>query len=485
MTAPALLWFRQDLRLADNPALDAALAGGRPILPVFIHDVAAAGARAPGGASAWWLHHSLEALKAALAGKGAALLTLSGRAEELIPRLAAEIGAGEVHAGRLLEPWARKRDEAVHKALAAEGRRLVLHTSAVLIEPHRLRTGAGKPYSVYTPFARAIFALGDPPPPIPAPARIAGLPLPRAAEPIAGFGLLPRPPVPDWAAEFGRDWRPGEADGQARLARFVAERLGAYESRRNLPGVEGVSRLSAHLRWGEISPRQVFFAVQESGLPRARTEPFLKEILWREFAYHLLWHRPEMPERPLRHEYSHFPWRPDDALLAAWQQGRTGYPIVDAGMRQLWRSGWMHNRVRMIVASLLVKHMLQPWQAGEAWFWDTLVDADLASNSASWQWVAGCGTDAAPYFRIFNPAIQGEKFDPDGAYIRRFVPELAKLPDKWIHKPWDAPDLVLAGAGVRLGQHYPRPVVDHAEGRARALAALAAVTGKAGGEDEG
>ena len=484
---PSLLWFRQDLRLADNPALHAALEDGGEVLPVYIHDTEAAGKRAPGGASAWWLHHSLEALTAALEKKGATLLTLKGSAETLIPELAARIGAEKVHAGRLVEPWARKRDEAVHEALVKDGRKLELHTSQVLIEPHRLRSGAGKPYAVYTPFAKAAFERGEPAPAIPMPRKVPGVKPPVANEDIAAWHLLPRPPAPDWAKDFPRHWTPGEAGAAKRLKDFVADGLEDYDSQRNIPGIDGSSSLSPHLHWGEVSPRQVFHAVSESKLPGEATETFLKEILWREFSCHLLWHRPEMPEKPLRHEYSHFPWKPDAALLAAWQQGRTGYPIVDAGMRQLWRTGWMHNRVRMIVASLLVKHMLQPWQQGEAWFWDTLVDADIASNTANWQWVAGCGTDAAPYFRIFNPVLQGEKFDADGAYVRRWVPELAKMPDKWLHKPWQAPDIVLAQAGVRLDKTYPRPVVDHAKGRAQALAALAEVTGSArsGGEDEG
>ncbi|MBE9603309.1 deoxyribodipyrimidine photo-lyase [Acetobacteraceae bacterium H6797] len=485
MTAPALLWFRQDLRLADNPALHAALAEGGEILPVFIHDTAAE--RGLGGASAWWLHHSLTALSAALEKRGAALLTLRGDAKALIPELAAKIGAGGIHAGRMVEPWARRRDEAVHKALEKQGRKLELHTSQVLIEPHRLRSGAGSPYAVYTPFAKAAMERYEPRPPIPAPGKIPGATPPVKPEPVASWHLLPRAPVPDWAKEFPARWTPGEAGALKKLGAFIEDGLKNYDSRRDLPGIDGSSSLSPHLHWGEVSPRQVFHAVSESKVTGKGAEVFLKEILWREFSYHLLWHRPEMPEKPLRHEYSHFPWKPDAALLTAWQQGRTGYPIVDAGMRQLWRTGWMHNRVRMIVASLLVKHMLQPWHQGEAWFWDTLVDADLASNAANWQWVAGCGTDAAPYFRIFNPMLQGEKFDPDGDYVRRWVPELAKVPAKWIHKPWEAPDIVLAQAGLRLGRDYPLPVVDHAKGRARALAALAEVTGKSrqGGGDEG
>jgi deoxyribodipyrimidine photo-lyase len=475
MSSTKLVWFRQDLRLADNPALSAAAEG--PVLCVYLLDDAAAGAWAHGGAQRWWLHHSLASLAAALEARGATLHLCKGDARDVIPRLAAAIGAAEVHAGRMYEPWARQRDEAVHKALEAEGRRLTLHTSTLLHEPHRIRTGQGKPYSVYTPFSRALFALGEPPPPLPAPLRLNGAAGAPQGLSLDALGLLPRPPVPEWWHEFPAHWSPGEAGAAERLARFATRALKGYDGARNTPGVEGTSGLSPHLRFGEISPRQVWHAARAGGATGEAT--FLKEILWREFAYHLLWHRPDMPEQPLQESFARFPWQPDAKLLNAWQRGRTGYPIVDAGMRQLWRTGWMHNRVRMIAGSLLVKHLLQPWQAGAAWFWDTLLDGDLASNSASWQWVAGCGADAAPYFRVFNPVLQGEKFDADGAYVRRWVPELAKLPDKFLHKPWEAPEVLLRGAGVVLGRDYPRPVIEHAAGRARALAAYAALRGTA------
>lgn len=472
MSDPVIIWFRQDLRLADNPVL--AAAAEHPILPVFVFED---GPRAPGGAARWWLHHSLAALAASLAARGAPLVLLRGEARVLIPRLAEEIGATEVHAGRQTEPHARSRDAEIHATLAAVGRRLVLHRNALLHEPHRLRTGEGRPYGVYTPFSRAVFAqLEGLPPPLPAPDRwrpVAGAP---AGVALDSLGLLPAPPVPDWAAEFPGHWTPGEAGAQARLAAFLEHGLASYGQRRNLPGVAwGTSGLSPHLHLGEISPRQVWHAARAKG--GAGLETFLKEVLWREFSHHLLWHRPEMPETPLRPEFAAFRWREDAALLRAWQRGRTGYPIVDAGMRQLWRTGWIHNRVRMIAASFLVKHLLQPWQAGEAWFWDTLVDADLAANAASWQWVAGCGADAAPYFRIFNPVLQGEKFDPDGAYVRRWCPELTRLPDRFLHRPHEAPPTVLHEAGIVIGRDWPAPLVDLAEGRARALAAFAAIKG--------
>jgi deoxyribodipyrimidine photo-lyase len=474
MTTTVLIWFRHDLRLADHPALAAALATGARVLPVFVWDPDAAGDHAPGGAARWWLKRSLAALGADLAARGAPLLLARGRAETVIPALAVATGATEVHAGRAVEPWARAQSRSVHEALEASGRKLHLHTTVLLREPHGVASGSGKPYAVYTPFAKALLAAGDPPPCLPAPAAIPGAALPAGGESLEDLGLHPTPGEPDWAAGFDALWQPGEAGAAARLARFATGPLAAYDAQRNLPGIEGSSGLSPHLRWGEVSARQVWHAARAAARGPG-VETFLKEILWREFAYHLLWHRPEMPARNLRAEFDAFPWAQDASLLRAWQQGRTGYPIVDAGMRQLWQTGWMHNRVRMVAGSLLVKHLLQPWQDGAAWFWDTLVDADLASNSASWQWVAGCGTDAAPYFRVFNPVLQGEKFDPEGAYVRRFVPELAKLPAAFIHKPWDAPPVLLASCGVRLGASYPRPVVDPAEGRARALAAFAAL----------
>jgi deoxyribodipyrimidine photo-lyase len=472
MTAPVLIWFRHDLRLADHAALTAAAAAGGRVLPVFVLDDAAAGAQRYGAASRWWLKRSLAALGGSLAARGAPLLLASGRAETVIPALADALGAAEVHAGRAIEPWARDQARRVHEALHDAGRALRLHTTVVLREPHGFLSGSGRPYAVYTPFAKAMLAAGDPPPPLPAPRAIQGAEPPAGGETLDSLGLYPVPGQPDWATGFDAAWQPGEAGATARLARFVAAPLADYAEARNFPGVEGSSGLSPHLRWGEISPRQAWHAARAA--PRGPgAEAWLKEILWREFSCHLLWHRPEMPARNLRREFDAFPWAPDARLLRAWQRGRTGYPVVDAGMRQLWRIGWMHNRVRMVAASLLVKHLLQPWQDGAAWFLDTLLDADLAANSASWQWVAGCGTDAAPYFRVFNPVLQGEKFDPDGAYVRRWVPELARLPRAFLHRPWEAPEDVLAAAGLRLGHDYPRPVIGPAEGRARALAAFA------------
>jgi deoxyribodipyrimidine photo-lyase len=477
--APVIWWIRQDLRLTDNAALEAAVAAGGPVIPLYVLDDEAAGAWAPGGASRWWLHHSLASLAAALRARGARLILRRGRAEEVLPAVAAETGARVVHAGRLYEPWARARDKRVAAALAERGIAIEGARTALLFEPWEIRTKTGGPYGVYTPFSRACFAAPAPAQPRPAPARIPSPAAHPASEDLDAWGLLPT--RPDWAGGLRETWTPGEEGAAARLSAFTARALARYDETRNRPDLLGTSRLSPHLHWGEVSPAAVWHAALAAGAARgAATETFLKELLWREFSHHLLWHRPEMPEEALKPAFSLFPWRNDSTALAAWQKGRTGYPIVDAGMRQLWQTGWMHNRVRMITASFLVKHLLLPWQAGEAWFWDTLVDADLAANSASWQWVAGSGADAAPYFRIFNPVLQGEKFDPDGTYVRRYVPELAKLPPSVIHRPWEAPPVLLAGAGVRLGQTYPAPIVEHGAARARALAALATISADKG-----
>jgi deoxyribodipyrimidine photo-lyase len=465
--------------LTDNAALAAAVAAGGPVIPLYVLDDEAAGPWAPGGASRWWLHHSLASLAAALRARGARLILRRGRAEEVLPAVASEAGARVVHAGRLYEPWARARDKRVAAALAERGVAIEGARTALLFEPWEIRTKTGGPYGVYTPFSRACFAAPAPAQPSPAPARIPSPATHPASEDLDAWALLPT--RPDWAGGLRETWTPGEEGAAARLAAFTARALARYDEARNRPDMPGTSGLSPHLHWGEVSPAAVWHAALAAGAARgAATETFLKELLWREFSHHLLWHRPEMPEEALKPAFAAFPWRNDSAALAAWQKGRTGYPIVDAGMRQLWQTGWMHNRVRMITASFLVKHLLLPWQAGEAWYWDTLVDADLAANSASWQWVAGSGADAAPYFRIFNPVLQGEKFDPDGTYVRRFVPELAKLPPSVIHRPWEAPPVLLAGAGVRLGQTYPAPIVEHGAARARALAALATISADKG-----
>jgi deoxyribodipyrimidine photo-lyase len=475
-----LLWFRADLRLADNPALANAVTRGEPVVPVFILDDEDAQPWAPGGASRWWLHGSLEALDRDLRELGGpGLILRRGPAEAAIATLVAETGANAVVWNRRYEPWAVTRDARIKAALRAQGVEARSFNATLLCEPTDFANLQGQPYKVFTPFWKTLRATILPPASIAVPKHLPPLANAPAGDPLESWAL--RPAQPDWAGGLDVLWTPGEAGARARLDDFIASAMLAYRERRNLPGEAGTSRLSPHLHFGEIGPWQVWratttAAAAETGDPfPAGVETFLSELAWREFAAHLLFHFPTIPVAPLRPEYAHFPWRSDPAALIAWQKGLTGYPIVDAGMRELWATGWMHNRVRMIVASFLIKHLLLDWRDGEAWFWDTLVDADLASNAVSWQWVAGSGADAAPYFRIFNPITQGEKFDADGVYVRRWAPELARLPNSLIHAPWTASALELSAAGVRLGVDYPHPIVEHALGRARALAALASL----------
>jgi deoxyribodipyrimidine photo-lyase len=464
---PALVWFRDDLRLADNPAL--AAAGGRPVLALYLLDEVSPGVRPLGGASRWWLHHSLRDLDHALRNLGAPLVLRRGRAADVVPRLAAETGANLVAWSRRYGPGEAAADAAVERALAAAGVEVSIHDGNLIAPPHEVLTGGGTPFKVFTPFWRA---LGGRPlrQPLPAPKRLDPAPS-VATDTLDDWALLPS--RPDWAGGLRETWRPGEAAARKRLVAFLDEDLRGYAAGRDRPALPATSRLSPHLRFGELSPVTVLAAAEGARRPglEADLERFRAEIAWREFSYHLLAATPDLAKAPLAPAFARFPWRRDPKALAAWRRGRTGYPIVDAGMRQLWHSGVMHNRVRMVAASFLVKHLLLDWREGEAWFWDTLVDADPANNPASWQWVAGSGADAAPFVRVFNPVLQGKRFDPDGAYVRRWVPELAKLPNDAIHAPWTAGSLTLAAAGVRLGETYPAPIVDHETARRRALAA--------------
>jgi deoxyribodipyrimidine photo-lyase len=466
---PTIVWFRQDLRLADNPALTAAAERGAPVLPLFVLDDS--GDWTPGGASRWWLHHSLAALERHLRELGAPLCLRRGKAAEILPRVVRETGAGAVLWNRCYEPYAVARDKRLKQRLADEAVEVASFNGSLLAEPWVLKTGAGEPYKVFTPFWKALQAAGDPPAPLAPPKTLNGL-AGIAGDALGDWNLLPR--QPDWAGGLRAAWAPGETGAAARLADFLDGAAAAYRENRDRPGRPGTSRLSPHLHWGEISPRQVWqatrHAVDAGTVNAGAAEAFLRQLAWRDFSHSLLFHWPDLPEQPWRQAFAAFPWRDDDEGFAAWCKGRTGYPIVDAGMRQLWLTGWMHNRVRMVAASFLVKHLLIPWQRGEAWFWDTLVDADLANNAAGWQWVAGCGADAAPYFRIFNPVSQGEKFDPKGDYLRQWIPEIAALPDAVIHRPWEAADEDLKQAGITLGKTYPKPIVDHRAARARALA---------------
>ncbi|MDQ3002921.1 MAG: DNA photolyase family protein [Fibrobacterota bacterium] len=477
MTASTLVWFRQDLRLSDHPALHAALRHG-PVIPLYIYDSEAEGAWAPGGASRWWLHHSLTALDLELRKKGSRLILRRGNSSTVIAEMIRETGAEAVHWNRRYEPAADARDQKLLATLRETGLQARVYNAALLYEPGSILTGTGGPYQVFTPFWRACRAAPQPPPPLPAPPVI---PVPTqwpAALELGGFGLLPGL---DWAAGLRNTWQPGSQGARELLEGRIEHTLPEYETSRDIPNQEGTSRLSPHLHFGEIGIREVWTALKdrlacldvEGGRSKERDSllAYQRQLIWREFAHHLLVHFPLTPSEPLRPRFAAFPWEKDGNTLEAWQRGQTGYPFVDAGMRQLWATGWMHNRVRMAASSFLVKHLLQPWQAGAKWFWDTLVDADLAQNTMGWQWVAGCGADAAPYFRIFNPVTQGERFDPQGDYVRRWVPELAGMDAKWIHRPWEAPEAILTRAKVSLGGTYPRPIVDHPQARARALAA--------------
>ena len=470
---PTIVWFRRDLRLADQAAL-AAAACKSPVIPVFILDDAKAGAWKAGGAHRWWLHHSLESLADGLGRLGSGLVLRRGDSAETILALAQEVGASAIHTGILPEPWEKAADDAVATALKGTGCGFHRHQTVLMHDPDAITTQAGKPFSVFTPFANAFGRAVHPPPPAPAPKHLPKAPLPKS-DMLADWRLLP---TIGWDSEIAAHWRPGETGAADVLARFVAEAAERYDVGRNEVATEGSSSLSPHLHWGEISPWQVWEAL-EKAKPGAGVTAFRRELVWREFTSHVLWHHPTLPDEPLRPEFQSFPWRQDAAGLRAWQKGMTGVPIVDAGMRQLWSIGWMHNRVRMITASFLIKHLLVSWTEGETWFWDTLVDGDLANNSVNWQWVAGCGADPSPFFRIFNPVLQGKKFDPAGDYVRRWVPELARLDTKFIHDPWAAPRSVLENAGIAIGKTYPAPLIDLDVGRARALAELRRATGRA------
>ncbi len=445
--APVILWFRRDLRLADNPAVAAATRSGRPVIPLYIFDETP-GVRVPGGAAIWWLHRSLASLSRDLETIGSKLVIRKGEATRVVQALVEQVGASGVHWNKLYAPDADTRDEGLAGRLRGQGVEVEIGDAALLLEPEAVHTKAGGPFKVYTPFWRTARAEIDPGPAHPKPKRLEPPPHWPKSDPHAYK-------TPKWAAGF-ETWEPGEAGAAERLDRFIDEALADYPRGRDLPAIDGSSRLSPHLHWGEIGPRQVWRRLdvaQEAhpGIDNA-VEKFRAELGWREFNHHLLAAKPDMATENFKPAYDRFHWRRDEAALKAWREGRTGYPLVDAGMRQLWHEGFMHNRVRMVAASFLIKHLLIDWREGERWFWDTLVDADEANNPANWQWVAGSGADAQPFFRIFNPTAQAERYDKDGAYVRRWIPELANG-----------------------GKGYPKPIVEHGAARARALSALKAL----------
>lgn len=460
-----LVWFRHDLRLADNPALHAAAARGK-VLPVFVWDDVNTGGWPLGAASKWWLHHSLAVLEKALGG----LLLRRGDPREILPELVQQTGATAVMWNRLYEPAAMQRDRDLKELLRAMEVEATSHKAGLLFEPWEVQTGSGGDYKVFTPFWKACMdkadTVGEP---LPVPKlQLADMP---KGDTLAGWQLLPT--KPNWAKGWDDIWQPGEHGAHARLHAFLHEGLYGYAHGRDLPAANHTSRLSPHLHWGEVSPRQVYAATRAAAAKQGQlakdADKFLAELGWREFCHHVLYHAPTLPDENWRATFNAYPWEDNAAHLKAWQRGQTGYPLVDAGMRELWHTGTLHNRVRMVVASFLIKHLRTHWRQGEAWFWDTLLDADLANNAAGWQWVAGSGADGAPYFRIFNPTSQAAKFDPDGAYIHRWLPELAKLPPPHLFAPWEAPPEVLEKAAVQLGTTYPKPLVNHATARAAAL----------------
>ena len=476
--APLIVWFRDELRLLDLPALAAAASSDRPLVCCYIHDIESAGLRAPGGASRWWLHHSLVALREQLQELGGDLIVQQGKSVDVLLKIAAQTDAAGIVCTRAYEPAQIALEVELARCAAEQGLECRRFPGQLLFEPEAVVTGQGTPFRVFTPFWKACRRLVEPAFPVPAPTALKFYPGDCNTQSLSSLQLLPH--APDWAQGWERLWQPGTAGAQQRLGEFLRETVENYAAGRDFPGLGATSRLSAHLHFGEISPRSVWHAAQQQARERPELVPeidkFLAELGWREFNRHLLFHYPQIISQPFSPRFAGFPWQSDPQALLAWQRGQTGYPIVDAGMRELWQTGVMHNRVRMIVASFLSKHLLIDWRDGEAWFWDTLVDADLANNVGGWQWVAGSGADASPYFRVFNPTLQSAKFDKAGDYVRRWVPELAELPAKYLHEPAEAPPEVLEAAGVELGTNYPKPLVEHRFARQRALDAYAALS---------
>ncbi|MDD9909975.1 MAG: deoxyribodipyrimidine photo-lyase [Ahrensia sp.] len=475
--SPIIMWFRQDLRLADNPALLHAANSGKPVICLYVHDEISPDIRPMGAAQEWWLHHSLVSHRKQLGKIGGDLILRSGAAGDVISEVVDTTSADAIVWNRRYGEGEQAVDSAVKKSFAKRGYEAKSFAALLMHEPKLLRTGGGDPYKVYTPFWKKFEQDVFPRKPVPAPEQLNTFDGNIGSDSLEDWGFLPT--TPDWATGIAESWTPGEAAARKAADDFLRDDLADYDTIRDQPGPDRTSRLSPHLRFGEISPYQLFHDAWDGrrNAPKSARLTWVKELVWREFSYHLLQEWPDLHKSNFKPKFDEFPWQEDKQALRAWQRGQTGYPIVDAGMRQLWQTGWMHNRVRMIVASFLIKHLLIDWRDGEAWFWDTLVDGDPASNPAQWQWVAGSGADASPFFRIFNPIMQSEKFDQHGAYIKRYVPELKDLPNDHLPAPWDAPEHVLIKAGVVLGETYPKPIVDHKWARERALEALDATKG--------
>ena len=476
MTSSAsIVLFHTDLRLADNPALHAALHRGQPLICLYVWDPRAAGFAMPGAASRWWLHHSLQSLSDQLKAAGNGLIIRIGKTCEVLSNLLKDFPNSHVFWNESCEPTSRKIETDILSFSETEKIEAHRFHGNTLIDPSTLFTQTQKPYRVFTPFWKRLQGMLPPSRSLSVPRTLPSQPLETLkSTPLDSLKLLP---TIDWAEGLRESWSPGEDGAKKTLKKFLRNPVTVYAVDRDRPDLPHTSHLSPHLHFGEISPGKLWHALQHAkqknhkAQDRKSYDAYLRQIAWREFSRYLLYHFPHTVDDPLYSTYQAFPWSNNAHALRAWEKGLTGFPIVDAGMRELWHNGWMHNRVRMLTASFLTKNLLLPWQKGAAWFWDTLVDADLANNTMGWQWVAGCGADASPFFRIFNPITQGIKFDPDGRYVRKWVPELSDLPAPWIHQPWEAPPLLLVEANITLGKTYPEPIVDHAEARNRALSA--------------
>ncbi|MDO8290144.1 MAG: deoxyribodipyrimidine photo-lyase [Parvibaculum sp.] len=468
-----IVWFRHDLRLADNPALLAACRRGGAVIPLFILDAV----EPLGGAARWWLHQSLESLGRDCARLGAPLILRRGAPTDVLDQVIAETKADAVYWNRCYEPLRIARDSAIKTNLVSRHIDVQSFNGALLAEPWTVTTMTGNHYKVFTPYWRTLLGHAPFAAPVPAPASLPPAPSPLPSDMLAAWAL--EPASPDWAQGLRATWVAGEGAAALRLADFLDTDVADYPTARDRMDKDATSRLAPHLHWGEISPRQIWQAasMKADADPAAAqgVAAFQRQLGWRDFSAYLLFHWPHMATRAWKEEYENFPWQNNETHFRRWTKGETGYPVIDAAMRCLWETGTMHNRARMLVASFLIKHLLIDWRRGAEWFEDTLVDADVANNRAGWQWVAGSGADASPYFRIFNPVLQGEKFDPAGTFTRRWVPELAGLDDRFLHKPWCAPARALSEAGIRLGETYPMPLTDHDAARARALGALASM----------